>query len=151
MQDMTRPMVAARPAFRFRRYREEFSLRSSLQQHKNTENESKASANAIVEATSHDNRERARSSIEKESGYCDGGDGTVIKNLSGLVVIVDSHGTVSTEKRTSSTKIIDADEESDQSIPTKSGKEKRQGESICIVPEGTTLLLQNLRDCHVIM
>jgi hypothetical protein len=144
-------MVAASPVFRFRRYREEISLRSSLQQHTNTEKEIKASTNAIVEATNPDNRERARSSFETESGYCDGGDGTVIQNLSGLVVTVDSHGTVSTEKRTSSTKIIDANEESDQSIPTKTGKEKRQGKSICIVPEGTTLLLQNLRDCHVIM
>lgn len=150
---MSSPIIATTSTFRFRRYREEVALRSSLQQctNNNTENKNKASADAIAE---HDIT--ATNEAENDDGDGDGDDGTVIQNLSNVIIVVDLYGKVLTEKKSSDTKIIElaTDQSDNNSILTENDEfdnTKQREEPICVVPEGTTLLLRNLRDCHVIM
>jgi hypothetical protein len=153
---MSSPLItAATSTFRFRRYREEVALRSSLQQRTtdNTENTNKASADAIAIAE-HDIS--ATNEAENDDGDGDGDDGTVIQNLSNVIIVVDLYGKVLTEKKTSDTQIIEliTDQSDNKSILAENDETdnaKQREEPICVVPEGTTLLLRNLRDCHVIM
>jgi len=151
-------MIAKTPAFRFRRYREEVVFRSSLQQPTDTENKRKASFDNIVEhvpATNRDNRSRSRASTETDNNGNDndGGDGTVVENLVNVIIVIDLYGKVLTKKKNSPTKTIESNDQSDNSIPTENDEIDitEQREPICIVPEGTTLLLRNLRDCHVVI
>lgn len=133
----------ATTAFQFRRYREEVALRFSLQQC--TTKETKAKARTTDALTDHANiASRSRSSLESDN---DSGDGTVIQNLSNVIVLIDACGKVLTEDKSRSTETND---QNDNSIPIESDNAK-QREPICVVPEGTTLLLRNLRDCLVTM
>jgi len=126
--------------FRFRRYREEVALRSSLKKGVHKEDKHKASAG---DRTKHDNRTRTRSSSESEN---DGDDGTVIQNLANSNVVVDTYGKVFTEEISTNT-----NDKGDISIPIENNEtdHTKRREPMCVVPEGTTLLLRNLRDCRV--
>jgi hypothetical protein len=154
---MSSPIIATTSTFRFRRYREEVALRSSLQQrtNNNTENKNKASADAtIVEHVTATNE--TENDDGDDDGDGDGDDGTVIQSLSNVIIVVDLSGKVLTEKKTSDTKIIEltTDQSDNNSIQTENDETdntKQREQPICVVPEGTTLLLRNLRDCHVIM
>jgi hypothetical protein len=121
----------------------------------NTENKNKASADAtIVEHVTATNE--TENDDGDDDGDGDGDDGTVIQSLSNVIIVVDLSGKVLTEKKTSDTKIIEltTDQSDNNSIQTENDETdntKQREQPICVVPEGTTLLLRNLRDCHVIM
>ncbi len=125
--------------FQFRRYREEVALRSSLLQGTNNEKKPIVSTDAPTKESN-----RARSSLVSTS---ESGDGTVIENLSDAIIVVHADGKVFKTKRSSS---AETNDKSDIRIePENDNTDERQ--PICVVPEGTTLLLRSLQDCCVTM
>ena len=87
---------------------------------------------------------RKKASLESEN---DDTDGTVIQNLSQTIIVVDTCGKVFTEQKSKT------NDDGDNSVPTETIEIdfSKGREPICVVPEGTTLLLRNLKYCHVTM
>ena len=138
--------------FRFRRYREEAALRSSRQ--KNTDgsmllrddkDEHDASTADTIE---HTTTTKTMQIMPKDEGD---DDGAVLQNMSDAVIVINAQGKVLiekiTKKNSSDTKSIESD--NDDFLTEEDENERRQ--PVSVVPEGTTLLLRNLRDCRVTM
>lgn len=138
---MNSPMdtATASTTFRFRRYREEAALRSSLQQDTDNERKPTVSTDAPTKPSN-----STRSSLVSRS---ESGDGTVIENLSNAIVVVRADGKVFKDEKSSTDETND---KNDTRISAQNDKTE-QREPISVVPEGTTLLLRSLQDCIVTM
>ena len=147
------------PIFRFRRYREEVARRAAMQKRDGTENDTEASNDAAIANTTATNDSigaKANSSTVTDidsSDSDDDDDEATIQNLSDVSIVIDLHGKVVMEKKTGDTKITKTDDQSDSSAPLKSSETdaNKHQKPLCDVSEGATLLLRNLRNCHVIM
>lgn len=135
-------IATASTAFRFRRYREEVALRSSLKQGTINEKKPTVSSDAPTKQSN-----RARSSLGSAS---ESNDGTVIENLSNALIVVRVDGKVFKREKSSS---AETNDKSDVRIEVENDESDNtdKGEPICVVPEGTTLLLRSLQDCCVTM
>ncbi len=127
--------------FRFRRYREEVALRSTQGKPKD-DDKNEVPAND----KKHDKSPRTKPSSDSEN---DDTNGTVIQNLCHTIIVVAACGKVFTEEKSKTNDQGD----NYKNVSTESSKRDftKGREPICVVPEGTTLLLRNLKDCHVTM
>mmetsp|Transcript_2910 Transcript_2910/g.7994 ORF Transcript_2910/g.7994 Transcript_2910/m.7994 type:complete len:385 (-) Transcript_2910:97-1251(-) len=149
-------MIESVPIFRFRRYREELALRSSRRNcREGTEEEGNFHTPKIVE---HDSRKNdavtGRTGLTTaDNDSCDDNGGNVIQNLCSFIILVDLHGNVLTEKKKSGIKIMKTNDESDDGIGTNNdeGGNSNGQKAVFVVQKRSTLLLRNLRDCHVII
>lgn len=115
--------------FRFRRYREEFARRSQLP----------TSAGEGIESTVNKNEKFAKLSDTNDNNGTGGSSfgGTVVQNLSDAIIVIEKNGVVSVvnKKRT----------EGEACNP------QEHQEYPSVVPQETTLLFRNIRDCSVRM
>ena len=140
-------MTEAAPTFRFRLYREEVALRSSWRQSRaGRDGESNFhTANCVEHVTPKGDDITARTGLTTaHDDSCDDSGGNVIQNLSSAIVLVDLNGNVLMQKKNCDKKIIKTN---DHGIGTNNDR----GEAIFVLQKRTTLLLRNLRDCHVTM
>ena len=159
----------SRGRFRFRRYREEFALRRQQQQQQQQEIANDDENNSTHEKDESDidtavtkDDSTTNASPTTTSNENDGG-GTVLQNLFDALVVIDECGNVSIEKKSSTTTIgtttmMTTISSNEPNSNTKEGsvaapeKDTQKGPDFpSVVPEGTTLLLRNLRDCRVTM
>ena len=148
--------VIGTSTFRFRRYREEVALRSRQKIDGENDDENDASIDSSTKKMI--SKEERDDDDDKNDDDDDdgGGGGTVLQNLSDAVIVIDAHGKVLIEKtkmtkETSDVVDVDIDIESDNGCLTEEDEKSKRRKSVSVVPEGTTLLLRNLRDCRVTM
>jgi len=138
-------------SFQFRRYREEVIRRRNCRTVSSQVQQIIDLDEMIVEET-----------IVKRNKYDDDDEdsnmgGTVIQNLTDISIIIDRKGKVYINKKESSSSSSgfenndDNSDDDDDDDDIKAIKRRQAQQQPLSVPEGTTLLLRNLRNCIVII